>query len=36
MIASNNTGIGVGDKSFITDLMGTSLQNFNFKLVGLE
>ncbi|MFA9215332.1 MAG: DUF5686 family protein, partial [Candidatus Methylacidiphilales bacterium] len=31
MIASNTTGIGVGDKSFITDLMGTSLQNFNFN-----
>jgi hypothetical protein len=31
MIASSTTGIGVGDKSFITDLMGTSLQNFNFN-----
>ncbi len=31
MVASSTTGIGVGDKSFITDLMGTSLQNFNFN-----
>ena len=31
MIASSTTGKGVGDKSFITDLMGTSLQNFNFN-----
>ncbi len=31
MVASSTTGIGVGDKSFITDLMGTSLQSFNFN-----
>jgi hypothetical protein len=31
MVASSTTGIGVGDKSFITDLMGSSLQNFNFN-----
>lgn len=31
MVASSTTGIGVGDKSFITDLMGTSLQQFNFN-----
>lgn len=31
MVASSTTGIGVGDKSFITDLMGTSIQNFNFN-----
>jgi len=31
MLASSTTGIGVGDKSFITDLMGTSVTNFNFN-----
>ena len=31
MVASSTTGIGVGDKSFIADLMGTSLQSFNFN-----
>jgi hypothetical protein len=31
MLASSTTGIGVGDKSFIADLMGTSLQSFNFN-----
>ena len=31
MLASTSTGIGIGDKSFITDLMGASLLQINFN-----
>jgi len=31
VLASTSTGIGIGDKSFITDLMGASLLQINFN-----